>query len=134
MFHTRHLKQNQRGFSLFETVIAVTILFIASTGSIRLFVQAAQMTSTSKHYTEATYAARAHMEEIKNTDFDDITTVFPEYTQNLVLDTALPDEAIWFVTYPNGVSADPLQVLATVSWPENGDTKSLSLTTEVASP
>lgn len=133
MLHIKQLKQDQSGISLIETIVALALLFIASTASVGLFVQAAEFTGTAKHYTEAAYAARAAMEEIESTDFDDITTNFPDYTLNTFDDTSLPDGAMWFVTYPNGVSADPLEVLTLVFWPEDGATKYTYLMTKVVS-
>ena len=45
----------------------------------------------------------------------------------------LPEGATWTVTYPNGTSVDPLVITVTVSWPVEGTTKSIKLTTEVTS-
>lgn len=77
LFSPRHLKSNQRGFSLTETVVALAILIMSSTAGLSLFGRAIKVTHTAKYYTEAIYIADALMEVVRSTDFADITTDFP---------------------------------------------------------
>jgi Tfp pilus assembly protein PilV len=126
--------RNERGFSAMETIVALGIMLFVSTSVVGLFAHSLQATGRSKHYTAATYTARAKMEAIKDTDFASITSQYPDDVSNLITGTTnLPSESAWVVTYPNGTSADPLAVTVTVSWPENTGTHSVQLTTLVSS-
>ena len=78
MFSVTHLKSNQRGFSLLQMIMALGILLIASTSTLGLFSRALGTTNNAKYYTEAIHVANAQLEAIKNTDFADIITNFPD--------------------------------------------------------
>ena len=129
----RHYR-NQRGFTLAETMMVFAIIFIASTGTLGIFSNALRKADTAKHITAATYTARAQMEAIKSTKFGYITGLFPQNVPSAVGGTSLPNGATWTVTYPDGTSARPLTISVTVSWPENSETKSVQLTTQLAPP
>jgi type II secretory pathway pseudopilin PulG len=134
IYSYRHTYRNQRGFTLAETMMVFAVIFIASTGTLGIFSSALHTADTAKHITAATYTARAQMEAIKSTQFGYITAFFPQGVPSDVQGTSLPNGATWTVTYPDGTSARPLTISVTVSWPENSQTKSVQLTTQVTPP
>ena len=130
----RYVTTNQRGFSLVEVIIGLAIILIAATSSVGLFVRAIRGSVETEHVTAATYIARSHLEEIKTTDFGYITSLYWDGDPRAVSDPALPTGATWTVTYPSGAGTNLLTVVVTVSWLEDGQTKSVQLTTQIASP
>lgn len=130
----RHIYRNQHGFTLAETMMVFAVIFIASTGTMGIFSVALRKADTAKHTTAATYTARFQMEAIKSTLFQYITALFPDGVPSAVSGTSLPNGATWTVTYPDGTAARPLTISVTVSWPENSETKSIQLTTQLAPP
>ena len=62
LFFPRHLKSDQRGFSLLETVMALGLLVFSSTATLSLFVQTAGVIHTAKYseISEGVPASRCH--------------------------------------------------------------------------
>ena len=127
------VKSDSRGFTLLESTIALGILFISVVSALSLFCYGLKTAATTKYTMKATNIARAKLEEIKSTPFEDITTTFPDGNVFLVESTPFPEGATWTVSYPDGTEANPLEIYLAVSWEENGRAKQVELTTLVAS-
>jgi Tfp pilus assembly protein PilV len=125
-------------------MIAMGMLLIGAIGALSLFNYSLKATATSKHITAATNIARAKLEEIKSTPFEDIITLYPNDSSSRVEDDfptestllrKLPDEeAMCTVSYPDGTMANPLNASVVVSWQENGGSRQVELMTLVTSP
>ncbi len=135
MFHfIKNLKCSPQGFTIAETMMVLAVIFIVSTGTLGFYINALRAGGSTKYLTAATYTAREHLEEIRTTSFENITTLFPEGTFHPIDGTSLPSGATWSVTYPDGTNANLLTITVIVSWSENGQTQSVQLTTQVKSP
>ena len=130
----KHKRQNIRGVSLLEVMIAVAIIAIGA------IVLVAQLESSYKinNDTRETNKAMAHleaaMEKVINTTFSNIITTYPQngsvYLTEIDCSDLLPSEHI-VVTYADP-DADPLEVRVTITWTSfNGRNKSRTLTTMV---
>jgi prepilin-type N-terminal cleavage/methylation domain-containing protein len=129
------VKSDHRGFTLLETMIALGILLIGAVGALSLFSYGLKATATSKYITAATNIARAKLEEVKNTPFQNITTTYPNDSSYNVENASLPEGATWTVSYPDGIGANPLNISLVVSWQdEGGRTSQVELRTLVTSP
>lgn len=84
LFSVKFLKSDQRGFSLLQMTLALGVFLIASASTMHSFTRALGVTTKAKYYTEAIQVANAQMEAIKNTDFGDIVTDFPDGVSQLV--------------------------------------------------
>ena len=69
----------QKGFSLIELMVAVTILSIAVLGIFRAYSVGFMGIADARDRTVATNYAREAMEDIKNMDFEKITTQFRDF-------------------------------------------------------
>lgn len=69
----------QKGFSLIELMVAVTILAIAVLGIFRAYSVGFMGIADARDRTVATNYAREAMEDMKNMDFEKITTQFRDY-------------------------------------------------------
>lgn len=120
---------SQRGASVLEVILALGIIFLALTGTLSLFKAGFRSLASSDRMTVALNSARSKLEEIKGTEFSQITTLYPDgsiYT--------LPSiNGAIRVEYPNGTSSDPLIVKVTVTWPEGDVQRSITLVTMVSS-
>lgn len=69
--------QNNRGFTLIETMIALAFLSVALLGSSALYIRAAKTNSVGNKQSTATFIARSVLEEFKSstlTNFDSYAT------------------------------------------------------------
>ena len=124
-----------KGFTLLEVMIALGILLIGAVGTLSIFGYGLRATAASKHVTAATNIARAKLEEIKNTPFDNITAAYPNGSSYDIESASLPEGTTWTVSYPDGTGANPLNISLIVSWQgENGRTSQVELMTLVTSP
>ncbi len=65
--------QNQRGFTLIEIMVAVTLLSVGLLGMAGLTVGIMRGNTLSSEVTTATVLAQAKMEDIKRMDYGDVT-------------------------------------------------------------
>ncbi len=68
------LKNNSKGFTLLEVMIASAILSASLLPLLIIYGREVEMISKSNHTTEATFIAERTIEEILRIDFDDIDT------------------------------------------------------------
>jgi Tfp pilus assembly protein PilV len=122
----------QRGFTVVEALISLSILLISITGTLSLFTIGFKNLAMPQNMTAATNIARAKVEEIKDTSFELITTYFPEGTYPIE-STLIPEGATLSISYPDGVEANPLALSVTVSWEEDEQQRTIQLVTLVTS-
>ena len=123
-----------RGFTLLEIMIAIAIMVGAILAILGLFLNYLMLVETAKNTTVAVDNAQAVLEAIRNTDpftVSNVTAAFPagvDLAPNFNFDK-LDNEAI-YVSY-GSLTADPLQITATVNWQEKTRSRSESLTTKM---
>ena len=126
--------KRQQGFTLMESLVALSILLISITGTLGLFTIGFRTLVVPKHLTVATNIARAKMAEIKNTSFESITATYDPEVDYPVENSSLPDGTILNISYPDGEGADPLAISVAVSWQEDDNLRNIELLTSVVSP
>jgi len=120
------IRQNEKGVTMIETLIATALIVFISTSAMSLFIAGYKYNAISEQIVTATNIARARVEFIRNTEFSNITNFFPAgYSVTL---EELPSGEC-YVTYPDGVGVDPLNVLVCVDWTERGTPHSVKLST-----
>ena len=129
----KDLKRDACGVTVIEAMVILCVILICATGTLSLFTFALQTAGMTSHITAATYIAKSQIEAMKSTKFEEITRRFPPDVPSPVTGTSLPDDATWMVTYPDGTAGDLLTITVTVSWPQNAETKSVQLTTQMTS-
>ena len=122
----RLMRLNEKGFTMIETLIATAIIVFVATSTMSLFMAGYKYSNTAGQIVTATNIARAKVEQIRDTSVENIPNTFPG-GYHIVVDE-LP-EGQWYVTYPDGTIADPLNVLVSVEWTERGTPHSLELAT-----
>jgi len=76
---------NEKGFSLVEVMIAVMVLAIAFLSMYQMQAMAVRGNETGNQVTIATMLAQDKMEEIRNTNYDDVTNLnFPAENYGMV--------------------------------------------------
>jgi hypothetical protein len=123
--------RGERGTSILEAVVALSITLIALSGTMGLFSIGFKSSISSAHLTTALNAARAKLEEIKGTEFSRITTVYPDGSTYPVPNL---NGGTLRVEYPNGTSSNPLVISVSVAWQEGEVVKEINLMTMVSSP
>lgn len=124
--------RNQDGFTVAEVVASVGILMIGAMGIFVAVQSSFSVAATSRRITVATNYAHARLEEIKSTDFVNITTTYPPNNTSPSIANSLPNGQ-WYRIYPDGTSIDPLRIQVVVTWLEGTKTRSISLETLVSS-
>ena len=124
----------KKAFTLPELLIATMILVLALCPIIMSFTYCFLLNENSRQITTAISHAQYVMEDIKNTDFDDITngtlnSTDSDWPSNL---TALPNETINATV----TGSTLLNVNVTVSWDDRGDRPRIykTLETLIAKP
>jgi len=113
-------KQNDRGFTLIEIIVAVFMLTIALLSLVSVTVIVIKGNAFSKTMTAATTLARDKMEELKNTDYSSVTSsASTETVQNMY-------QRSWTVT-TDSPAANMKTVVVTVNWSWNGQTRNVTL-------
>ena len=129
-----NMKINNKGFTLAEVILAAAILVFALAGLLALFISCMLLNESSRNRATAIACAQYVMEEIKNTDFDNIedsiTTGNWDWDESEIAANDLPvlrNEAVDTAVSDSG---DPLGVLVTVSWQDRlGASQTISLST-----
>jgi Tfp pilus assembly protein PilV len=115
--------RTERGFTMVEVMIAIVLTAIAVIGIMALFMTETRASSYSRHSTEATALAADKLEKLR-------TMSSP--TAGTQSQTGLDPQGVaggifnrtWTVTVPNASYTD---VAVSVSWDENGVTKTISM-------
>lgn len=117
------MKNKNRGITLVEVLIAITIVAFAAVAIIQVYISSISLSEINKEEAVAVEHLTNIMEAIKCTPFNSITTDFPdgfpdgpasnEYSA-LTGDYALAGEQI-VVSYVDPAS-DPLEIIASLSW------------------
>ena len=131
-------KINRKGFTLVEVLFSVFIAILVLAGVVEAMVYLTALTSSSKNRALVFQDAQMTMERIMGTQFSSITTTFSNgqtlpstsgsFVANVLRGYKLPSETI-AVSYPGGTAANPLEILVTGQWTENGRPQSLALRT-----
>lgn len=127
---TGKLFSNQRGFSLLEVLVALTVLSIGVLGVAAMSVSVSQGNSVARKVTAATVLAQGQMETFKNTPFANITT--GSDSNNPIDENGNAGGVYtlsWTVT-SNTPFANVNKVVCTVSW--DSGARSVSLSTLIA--
>jgi len=111
-------RANRAGFSTVETMIAVTVLAIAVSGTLATHVAARNLTRSAFETEAAITALQAGMEQVLLNARDDIPAAFPDGTPLNVGDFGL--EGLTVVpTYPNlgaGPTPPSLEIRLRATW------------------
>ncbi len=133
------LKWSQRlgkkGLTLIEVLLSVLIAVIILVGVVEAMLYLTAISSSSKSRASVFQDVQATMERIVGTSFTNLTTTFPNNTvlssafvTNVLRGYKLPSETIT-VSYPAGIGGNPIEVLVTGQWTDQGRTKNIFLRT-----
>jgi len=131
--HFLKFKPKEAGFTLVEVVVVLSILATVITFSTILFYEGIRYVETSKVRNQAIALAEQKIENIRNTDYDSISTTEPnplEDTKNLsnVTFTRNVDVAASPSDIPSS-NDDIKKITVTVSWTDTAGSKSVRLVT-----
>ena len=121
----------ENGFTIVEAFIAQVILIIVALATWSVFVAGSRFNAESEDRTVAASVAQLKMEEMMNTPFryiveqhpagetrfDSLPQAKPYWIPNSE-DQWIPSlpEGRYTIGYPDGVDADPLRIIITISW------------------
>ena len=74
------LKKRENGFTLPELLIAAVVFVLTFVGILLSYLRCMELNEMSKHSLTAVAAVKTKMEEIKNTDFNDIFADYDDQT------------------------------------------------------
>ncbi len=103
------------GFSLAELMLAVMILSVVLTGALSVFINTTILTNSSANLTAALAECLSKIEEIRNTEYDDMLSTFNGTTFNLTTPST-GTGSIAVSQIGADVAADLLQIQVDVSW------------------
>lgn len=117
----------QGGFTMVEVMIAILLTAIAVIGIMALFMTEMKASAYSRHATEATVLAADKLEKLRTMSSASLVTTTSDPLNPLDSNGATGGifERSWTVDTATSTSFTDLAV--TVSWDENGDTKSVTL-------
>jgi prepilin-type N-terminal cleavage/methylation domain-containing protein len=118
-------RKPESGFTMVEVMIAILLTAIAVIGIMALFMTEMKASSYSRHATEATVLAADKLEKLRTmtspaTGTDPLNPIDPNGATGGIYDRS------WEVTSV-GSPATYVDVAVTISWDENGATKSVTL-------
>jgi prepilin-type N-terminal cleavage/methylation domain-containing protein len=128
-------EMNQKGFSLIEVLVAISIGLLVFSG-----IAASIFYLIGLNYSVKTEAAvyrdlTTVMERVGNTPLNSLNTLYPNNTAlqtsevtNILGGYKAPSEQI-VITYPNGTSADPREIMASANWSDDGRIRTMSMRT-----
>ena len=121
------------GFTLAEVILAAAILVFALAGLLSLFISCMLLNESSRNRATAIAQAQYVMEEIKNTNFDNIETNINagnwNWDETEIENESLPVLKSELITTTVPASGDPAEVLVEVEWQDRlGGAQTISLT------
>ena len=122
------IKKNKKGFTMIELIVTGSILSIIIVGLMRLFIYTSVLAEIAGNKTTATSEAQSKLEEIRNHDFDQISTDYAEGSNpgnNFNL-TLLNGNG---VIYIGGTTPELLTLRVVISW-QNKYNRDATLTLE----
>lgn len=122
-------KLDNRGFSLLELLIAVTILAVGLLAVAGLQTTAIKGNSHGNTISQATSLAEDRIETIRNTDYDAIVFAPNPFIESNLNGTMYTRETFVETDTP---MPDLKRVTVTVSWPANNSTRRVVLQTIIA--
>lgn len=127
----------QKGFTLVEFLMSLTIAMLVLGGMVMALIYMTIISTETKNAAQVFQDVQLAMERISGTPLTSLNTQFPNnqaltnsFVTNVLGGYKLPGESI-VVTYPNGTSANPREVVVTGSWPNRGGTRTTSLRTYI---
>ncbi|MBU1036750.1 prepilin-type N-terminal cleavage/methylation domain-containing protein [Patescibacteria group bacterium] len=133
------IQKNQQGFSLIETLIALTILILALLTMVQLFPLGLKNASYSRSETTAVFLAQAKMEEIISERYDQVLTgTFAEASLVTIDDDFARysrQTVIYYVDEDLESSVQDIglkRVDVTVSWPGGDSNRTVTINTLIS--
>ncbi len=135
----RELKsQNrQKGFTLVEFLMSLTIAMLVLGGMIIALLYMALVSTESKREAQVFQDVQLTMERVSGTALTNLNIQFPHnqaltstFVSNVLGGYKIPGESI-VITYPGGTATNPREVVVTGSWPERGSARTISLRTYI---
>lgn len=130
-------RAHQKGFTLVEFLMSLTIAMLVLGGMIMALLYMTLMSTASKREAQVFQDVQLTMERVSGTDLTSLNIQFPDnqaLTSTFVSDVLggykLPGESIT-VSYPSGTNTNPREVVVTGSWPDRGATRTTSLRTYI---
>jgi type II secretory pathway pseudopilin PulG len=108
----------KRGFTLLELMLSAAILIVAIGGLLSAYILCFHLTETAKNTTLATNAIQLKLEEIRDTDFDEIITDYDHTT--FTVNGFSAGQAIGSITVES-ITTDLLMVTVSVCWRQSGN-------------
>lgn len=123
--------REEKGFTLIELIIALSIIVPVLLGTIGLNVYVFSINETSRRAMIAVQDAHTVIERIRNVSKTSLAQVVTTYPNGKAVSgfSNLPSEQV-IVTYPNA-NADPLVITVTVDWADRQGAMTRSLATQV---
>lgn len=104
---------SQKGFTLVELLVSITIMVLVLLGSVQILGEAQQMTQQARYRLLAAGAARSVLETIKDTPLNQVRNI----STAAFVPAGLPDGAITIVTNPSVVTnVNVATVTVRVTW------------------
>lgn len=128
----RLIGNNNSGFSLVEVMVTMVILSIGFLGLAAMTISTITSLTFSKEMTTATLLSQDKIEEIKNTDYADVTSAnYPEEGYHTIPDHP---EFRRVVAIATGALANTKNVTVTTSWQdkESGSSHTVSIQTIIS--
>lgn len=116
------MRRFKKGLTLVELMIAFLILAVAILAIWGVFIYALSNTIQAREMNIATDDLKDVLEKIKGTPFSNIVGNFPDGGAINATDIGgflLNNESIT-VTYPQGTTGDPLEIVLTITWTGKG--------------
>lgn len=112
---------NRKGFSLLEILIGLVVLAIGILGIAGMQVTSIRGTSFSNHLSQASIIAQEGLESLKGLSINDARLNTGDYNE--------PDVGIFQRIYRSDRNPEFVTLRYTVSWVEDGSTRSVSFST-----
>lgn len=113
-------RNRQRGFSLLELMIALTVLLIGITGILTMQIVALRATSYSRHATEAAILAEDKLEQLRTLTVTDVQANGDENVNALGTTTGDQTQDIFRRTWATTINGTVGEIRVTVFWLERG--------------
>ena len=125
----------KKGHTLIELLFSLVICVLILGGVLQALVYLTAATSSNKNRSQVFQDIQATMERISGIQFSSLVTTFPDnqalsnaFVTNVLGSYKLPTESV-VVSYPAGTGGNPLEVLVTGNWTEQGGARNVSVRT-----